>query len=217
MKYMFQSFIKKLSEEIKTELPGFSAHNLMAHLGRDVLAKYSSNDKIPKKSAVLILLFPDKSGHFVRTSFILRSVIERGSHGGQVAFPGGGMELTDADLGYTALRETEEEIGVKKDSISLIGMLTPVYIPVSNYMVHPYIGVVDSEPEFILDPQEVAGIITCSLNDLIHPENKTKITKYVKIVDCELEIPCYKIEGKVIWGATAMIISELEQLLLRVK
>jgi 8-oxo-dGTP pyrophosphatase MutT (NUDIX family) len=210
---MFASFVTQLSAAIEAGLPGRWAHKKMAHVGREIL------DKIPpptvKKSAVLILLYPYEG--LIKIVFIRRSATEKGNHAGQIAFPGGGMEPFDSHLSQTALRETEEEVGIAKNHISLIGSLTPIYIPISNYLTNPYVGVMHTPPIFLADKNEVDEVFTCSLNDLLHPDSKTTIRTYIKIVDKDLEIPCYKIEDKIIWGATAMMIAELEVIMERIK
>jgi hypothetical protein len=153
----------------------------------------------------------------IKTVLILRPDNEGGTHAGQIAFPGGRIDDADKDLAETALRETEEEIGVNRNSVSILGALTPLYIPVSNYMVHPYIGAVSSMPQFNLNPLEVKGLIEVSINDLVSEGNKKSVEKYLKVKGSAMQVPCYDINGQIIWGATAMIISEFVEIIRRIK
>lgn len=243
MNDMFEEFVKKLSHQFKRELPGFSAQNLMAPLGRkstiDYLSKglsvrwnadsvtlfgeeshrtHSENKNVvPKKSAVLILLFPDSADTLVKTVLILRPENEGGSHAGQISFPGGGYDESDGDLFQTALRETEEEIGVGRKSVSLIGALTPLYIPVSNYLVHPFVGACKEIPEFKIHLLEVKELLEVDAEDFFSERYKDTSHVYVKTRNTTMEVPCYKFGGKIIWGATAMIISEFSEIIKRTK
>lgn len=221
---MFEEFVKKISNELKRELPGFSAQNLMAPLDRNPTIKYLRKNHSPKKSAVLILFYPGwalqpPNSEFgtLKTVLILRPDNEGGSHAGQISFPGGGYDETDTDLSETALRETEEEIGVPRKSVSLLGALTPLYIPVSNYMVHPFVGTCKEIPEFKIHPLEVQELFESDIMELISEKNKGTILKHLKVINQEKEVPCYKVNGKIIWGATAMILSELSEIIKRIK
>ena len=133
-------------------------------------------------------------------------------HSGQVALPGGKVEEGDPDVEFTALREAEEEIGIDAGKVEVIGSLSELYIPVSNFLVSPIVGFLDHKPTFVPEQREVARIIPTTLNHLIQPEivKQTPISlgggKY-------LETPYFDIAGEVVWGATAMILSELIQVL----
>ncbi len=212
---MFNSFINSLSAELKKDLPGFSAQKTMAPLGRKPPAEYLKKDVNPKSSAVLILLYPKLVD--VCTVLIVRPEKEGSKHAGQIAFPGGGFEVLDKDLSETALRETEEEIGVNRNSISLLGSLTPLYIPVSNYMMHPFVGAVNSPPQFNLEPSEVDGIVEVGLYDFVSENSQSSIERFVNVRGTSMKVPCYEINGKIIWGATAMIIAEFSEIIRRIK
>src|ERR1051326_8062163 len=156
----FETFTKKLFLEISKDLPGFSAQQLMAPLGRKPPIEYLKENITPKNSAVLILIYPDENTFSPKLILIERADHEGRTHSGQIAFPGGRFEEnTDKDFMETALRETEEEIGIKRNLISIVGALTPLYIPVSNYMVHPFVGKAEIKPTFIIHDREVKGIL----------------------------------------------------------
>jgi len=202
-------FIERLKAQLKKELPGQEAQFTMAPVGREKFAEISKLDLNPKKSAVLILLY-----HFedvFHTVLIERSIYE-GVHSGQMAFPGGRHEDQDESLEHTALRETFEEIGIPISEIEIVGKLSDVYIIPSNYMVTPFIGILNGEPSFDLDSSEVQSAIKISLNDLRHENAKGK-KEIVQSNGLKIRTPCYEIEGFTIWGATAMMISELNAVL----
>src|SRR4051812_4242774 len=152
-------FIEQLKAKLNEPLPGQEAQFLMvpgktAQIKKKDLNPLKNN---PKKSAVLILLYPLQNG--ISTVLIERAIYA-GIHSGQIAFPGGKAEETDPDLKYTALRETYEEIGIPIESVEVLGNLTDVYINPSNYLVTPYIGYLSNSPHFVKNEREVQNIIT---------------------------------------------------------
>ncbi|MDO9551797.1 CoA pyrophosphatase [Rhodonellum sp.] len=200
--------IRKLEEALKKPLPGKMGQGTMAPKPIDA-RRFSLN--IPenhRKGAVLMLFYQDGEGCLV--PFIKRPTYE-GVHSGQIAFPGGKWELTDLNLGETALREAEEEIGVDRNKVELIGRLTDLYIPASNFMVSPFIGFTHEKPEFRPDPFEVERIITFPLSDLL--DQKIRKMGSVNIDSgLKLETPYFDIDQEMVWGATAMILGEFMQL-----
>ena len=212
----FEKFIKKLAREINQELPGFSAQRLMAPLGRKKVTDYINKKNLPKKSAILILIYPEENTYSPKTVLILRPDESR-THSNQISFPGGGFDEKDEELSMTALRETEEEIGVGRKSISLIGELTSIYIPVSNYIVYPFIGICNTKPIFSINATEVKDLIEIEIKELLNVKNKTTTLRHIKIRNENMEVPCYAVDGKIIWGATAMIISELVEIIRKIE
>jgi 8-oxo-dGTP pyrophosphatase MutT (NUDIX family) len=177
----------------------------MAPLKRARMSEMAMDKIDPRKSAVLILLFPFENK--IKTVLIERPVYE-GVHSGQVAFPGGKFEKDDVQLVNTALREAQEEIGINKDQVTILGNLTDLYIMPSNFLVTPFIGFMKSVPFFFPDPREVNKVITIDLELLsdisIRGEKTISHSNGYKI-----KTPYYSVEGLTVWGATAMIISEL--------
>ncbi|MEI7596846.1 MAG: CoA pyrophosphatase [Bacteroidota bacterium] len=166
----------------------------------------------PLSSAVLILLY-EKSGEIC---FCLIKRAEDGfAHSGQVSFPGGKVEKKDVDIIHTALREANEEVGVNLSLIKVIGQLTDLYIPPSNFIVTPILAYCNEVPNFTINKDEVQYIIECSLNTLLN-EEKLKITQ-MKYKDIEFVVPYFDVETEVVWGATAMILSELKDLIVEIK
>jgi 8-oxo-dGTP pyrophosphatase MutT (NUDIX family) len=160
-------------------------------------------------SAVLCLLFPvDDRLHLL----LMKRREDRTAHSGQVSFPGGRHEPEDPDLLTTALREAHEEVGIAPTDVIVIGALTPLYIPVSNFNVFPYIGYMPSRPAYVLSDNEVSYTIEISLDELLHPERKIITDVYSPATPQKIKnVHAYNLQdGTIIWGATAMIISELE-------
>lgn len=165
-----------------------------------------SSDEKPMDSAVMALFYPvDKSLHL---AFIKRNAYD-GPHSAQISFPGGARDEGDPTLQDTAIRETREELGINA-RMEMLGSLTPLYIPVSNFMVYPFVGCLHEAPEFHPDPSEVQYVVEASLEALLDPMNRDSETLYHH--DMPIEAPYYRVGKEKIWGATAMILSELLQL-----
>jgi 8-oxo-dGTP pyrophosphatase MutT (NUDIX family) len=198
-------FITNLQDSLQRPLPGRSAQYEMAHAVRRTPYEPPVN---ANKAGVLALFYPKQDDwHIV--------LIERGSgnpkdrHKGQISFPGGRYEEADGDLAMTALREAEEEVGADAKSVHLLGALTDLYIPVSNFMVYPYVGYTEERPKFVPQASEVHAILEVPYRQLQDPETVHQID--LKITDqiTLREVPYFNVEGKVIWGATAMMLNEL--------
>lgn len=206
---MFLHFIKQLKIRLDQPLPGEDAQYLMAPISRLKIKELSKKVFKPKKSAVLILIFPE--GEEIKTVFIERPVYD-GVHSGQVAFPGGKYDDTDESLEQTALREAFEEVGVNPEEVKVLGKLTDLYIQPSNFLVSPFIGYLKEKPNFIPDEREVEQIVVYNLFDLNNDDLKGE--KEVKLsLGIKLKAPYYAIEGLTVWGATAMMISELNEVI----
>jgi len=165
-----------------------------------------------KKAAVLILLYP--TGQSLYTVFIKRTKY-LGIHSGQISLPGGKSEKGDPDINTTALREAEEEIGINRNDVIILGRLSQLLIPVSNMLVFPVVGYIPYKPNFSMHPGEVAELIETSIEEFQRPE--VVQNKIEKILFTKAVVPFYNINGNHIWGATAMIISEFTELLKRIK
>lgn len=206
----FQYFLEFVPNLVEASLPAKEAHVKMAPFERiESLRNVNIENANPRMAAVMMLFYP-KNGvtHLV---LIVRNSYE-GVHSGQIAFPGGKYEMEDENFFKTALRETHEEVGVHPDRMEILKPFTPMYIPPSNFMVHPFLGICKDEICFVPDPSEVAKIIelplSVFLSDAIVIEAKLS-TSYAK----NINVPAFDIEGHVVWGATAMILSELKDVL----
>lgn len=206
----FQEFLQIVPKLIAAELPAIQSHLKMAPLERlnDLKNQFIDNYN-PRTAAVLMLCYPKNGAtHLV---LIVRNSYE-GVHSAQIAFPGGKYENEDIDFASTALRETYEEVGVDPHKVVLIRPFTQVYIPPSNFMVYPYLGICKEEITFIPDPSEVAGIIELPiatfLSDTIIIEKELQTSHANSI-----KVPAFEIENHIVWGATAMMLSELKDVL----
>ena len=198
--------IEKISEALTHQLPGRSAHLRMVPAGRSLSIPEGS--KNIKKSAVLMLLYLHEDQLYFCLTKRNHSLKH---HPGQISFPGGRCETNETNPLSTALRETEEEIGVKPIDVNILGKLSELYIPVSNFIIHPYIGWISKKPTFNINTYEVDELITLPLHSILDEENKK--TMPVETSIGSLNVPCYYINGKLIWGATSMMIAELEVIL----
>jgi 8-oxo-dGTP pyrophosphatase MutT (NUDIX family) len=204
--------ISQLNQHLKN-LPGQLAQERMA--GR-VVASPSTIPSNAKLSAVMILLFKkDLVWHYC----LIKRAENKGAHSGQFAFPGGSVDESDASLIHTAIRETKEEIGVPIKEEQIIGALTPLYIPVSNYLVHPFLAYCDAPSQYELQIEEVAFVKELELAHLLNPLNKTKTSIHLRdSPHTQIDLPAYKIsDTELILGATAMILAEFEVILSRTK
>jgi 8-oxo-dGTP pyrophosphatase MutT (NUDIX family) len=163
----------------------------------------------PKDSAVLALFYPDKAN---QTNFLLtQRASYNGTHSAQISFPGGKMEKSDTNLEKTALRETFEETGVTQNDIKIYREITKTYIPPSNFWVTPFMGFLEYTPKLVAS-HEVNEFIEVKLKDLLDDTNITRkylTTSYMKKID----VPCFKLNNYIVWGATAMILSEIKDLI----
>jgi len=207
----FDQFLKAISKIDNIELPAEASQFKMSPPFRLELVK-QQQDKIKhaKKSAVLALFYPDKD-YKTKLILILRNTYN-GVHSAQVGFPGGKLEDQDESLEFAALRETEEEIGVPIKDIEILKSLTQVYIPPSNFYVQPFIGVSRQIPSFIKDDTEVEELIEVPLIHFL--DDQSVITKIVSTsYNVDVEVPAYQLNNYVVWGATAMMLSEIKDLL----
>lgn len=199
------SFLDALDEP---NLPGVPAQNRMSPVkGSD---PYREVPDTYKEAGVLALIYPkDDILHMV---YIKRSSRDkRDKHAGQIGFPGGQKEEVDTTMQDTALRETYEEIGVKTEDIRILTPLTQLYVGASNFLVHPYLGYIDYRPEFIPQLSEVDDIIEVPLS-AFHQGIKKERDFQVRNMRLK-KVPYYDLDGHHLWGATAMITSEIVHLL----
>ncbi|MEM9546387.1 MAG: CoA pyrophosphatase [Bacteroidota bacterium] len=198
-----------IKEQLTLELPGPLAQTRMSPIENSI--KYRQPSENHKTACVMALLHPKQEELFV--TFIKRAASHpEDKHAGQISFPGGKYEEEDGSLIQCALRETEEEIGIATSDIEVIGELTSLYVFASDFMVYPFVGYLDYSPQYKPQIEEVAGIHEVPLRTLIDP--KFKVQRKVRLSEgFFLEAPGYDINGDFLWGATAMISSELEVLL----
>ena len=196
----FKNFILKVNDY---KLPG---HDYLLKISPHTRINHIKNKIIPvdpKTASVLILFYPDSKNN-TRLVLILRNKY-KGVHSNQISFPGGKVDKIDKSLKDTALRETQEEIGLNKDSISIVGELSSVYIPPSNFNVYPFIGYCDYTPKFVPDSKEVSLILSPKLDYIL---NMDIIESVVELNNSKQKVPSYLIDNHILWGATAIMIHE---------
>ncbi|MFN4026997.1 MAG: NUDIX hydrolase [Flavobacterium sp.] len=206
----FEEFLKYTPKIQNAELPATNAHAKMAPSNRmDLLKAIDFTKVVPKRAAVMMLFYPKASQ--THLALILRNSYN-GVHSSQIAFPGGKVEEDDTSLSHTALRETHEEIGIHPKHINLVRSFTEVYIPPSNFMVYPFMGYAVQELNFVLQQEEVAGLVEFPFADFMNDNiivNSVMKTSYAG----NIEVPGFQVNEHFVWGATAMMLSELKDTL----
>jgi len=207
----FDNFKKILPKIAKIPLPGVSSQLKMAPSMREQeLSDLKDRMKNARKSAVMALFYPNAEGD-TKFVLILRKTYS-GVHSNQVGFPGGKLESEDINYEAAALRETEEEVGVAIHNVEVIREITATYIPPSNFIVQPFIGVLQETPTFVPQPSEVESIIEVALSDFLSDSaiiQKELTTSYMK----KIEVPAFYLSKHVVWGATAMMLSEVKDII----
>jgi len=206
---MFFYFIEELKNKLQQPLPGEEAQFEMAHINRERFSQHLHDIDNYRASAVMVLLYPDDNNETV--ILLIERPVYDGHHSGQIAFPGGKAEPHETDLMETALREFFEETG-SSHTPEVIGKLSPVYIPVSKFMVQPYVAYLSQRPEFNPSKEEVQQLIEWSVKELLNP-NTVKETEVEASSGSRFSTPYFDVNNKVLWGATAMMLSELKWVL----
>lgn len=206
----FNQFLNLIPKITETPLFGAISHQKMAPFERKkLMVAFDFETNNHREAAILMLIYPKNDiAHLV----LIQRNEYPGVHSSQIAFPGGKVDPEDVNFQETALRETFEEIGIPSNKINIICSFTELYIPPSNFMVYPFLGFSTQNLIFNPDPKEVAAIIEWPLSELLNQQNKIvkmMATSYSK----NIEVPSYQINGHVVWGATAMILSELNDVL----
>ncbi|WP_223034131.1 NUDIX hydrolase [Hanstruepera marina] len=207
----FDQFLYAVSKIENIPLPAETSQFKMSPPFRLKLQEMQK-DKIKqaKRAGVMALFYPNFENQ-TSLVLILRKTY-KGVHSAQVGFPGGKLEKQDATIKDAALRETYEEVGVPVHSIEVLKELTQVYIPPSNFFVQPYVGVTPKTPMFTKQDDEVEAIIEVAINDLLDDANviTERVSTSYKV---DVDVPAFKLNNHVVWGATAMMLSEIKDLL----
>ena len=194
------------SRLLQHPLPGTDAHYKMAHAVRRV--DPNPDPSMVRDAAVLITLFEKSPGDWYLLFIRRTSTHEGDKHGGQIGFPGGKREVGDPDLMYTALRETEEEIAIDLSGIDVLGALSPLYITVSKFMVHPFLAYSWKVPQLSRQEMEVEEILEIPLSSFLDPSTRLSTRIRIRPGIILNEVPSFQINGHIIWGATAMMLNE---------
>tara|TARA_B110000285_G_scaffold132218_2_gene148419 strand:- start:1724 stop:2365 length:642 start_codon:yes stop_codon:yes gene_type:complete len=207
-------FLERLKKNIERGVPGVEAHKKLLPIKllkkREDSFTKRKEDGSYRDSAVSIILYPHLESIYC---ILIKRPEYEGKHSGQISFPGGKFEDSDLNFEYTARREAFEEVGFPIKEGELITALSQLYIPISNFLVHPFLFFTSKKPELIPDQREVEKTVEFDIFDLLKPENQS--TKDIQIEKSThlKNIPYFNIQGNVVWGATAMILSELKMIL----
>ena len=210
----FDTFLKSISKIEHIPLPGQASQVKMSPSYRIQLVEQQKEIiKDARKAGVMALFYPDLKQQ-TRLILILRKTYS-GVHSAQIGFPGGKLEMEDPTLEYAALRETFEEVGVPIESMTVLKAMTSVYIPPSNFMVYPFLGITLQTPQFLKQDDEVEDLIEVTLDDFLADANVGS-QMLMTSLEKEVEVPVFKLNGHTVWGATAMMLSEIKDLLKKV-
>ncbi|TKD57486.1 CoA pyrophosphatase [Flavobacterium sp. ASW18X] len=210
----FTDFREQVVKIKNLDLPADASHAKMEpEVRKKVRQMQQAKLKDARKAAVMALFYPNQEGQ-THLLLILRKTY-KGVHSNQIGFPGGKVEPTDANLLATALRETEEEVGVNPKDVQLIRPLSKIYIPPSNFLVQPYLGLYGKPKPFVKDAYEVEDLIEVTLVDFINDSNLIQ-EKMNTSYGSDIRVPAFKLNGYTVWGATAMMLSEIKDLLKQV-
>lgn len=200
------SLEKKIREGLTKVLPGSTAHQKLMKQRKPV--SDIKNIEKAKVSAVLVLIYPR---HNIPHIVLIKRHIYNGVHSGQIGLPGGKVEKEDANLIDTALREAHEELNIDSNKIEILGKLTPLYIPPSNFIVNPFVAIQKTSPVFVPDHYEVEKVIEISLDQFLNLDNL--IYTQIKSGNYNKKAWAFQIDNHFIWGATGMILKELTELI----
>ncbi len=195
---------ENIKKALSQTLPGSVSHEKMLPQNRKLRASDEEKKSI-KHSSVLLLLFIENNELNV---ILIKRPEHMKHHAGQIALPGGRIEKGETPL-ETALRETWEEIGIASDQIEILGSLSELYVQVSRFQIHPFVGWIDKRPQFIINKNEVEKTILFPVKLIMNPFDEVELNT----ISGPLKIPCVKFEDEIVWGATAMILSEFVDVL----
>jgi 8-oxo-dGTP pyrophosphatase MutT (NUDIX family) len=201
------ALLRTLESRLKNVLPGLQAQLKMTPHPRPGHQSYQGVCDTCIKAGVLLLLYPREGELYL---VLTKRTEELRHHQAQISLPGGRQDRGES-ITQTALREAQEELGIQPDAARIMGMLTPLYIPPSNYCIYPVVSSVPGRPDFSLSPKEVAEIIELPLSHLL--DEKNRVEEIWTIRGIKVSVPFYSFQEHKIWGATAMVLSEFLEVL----
>ena len=199
MKIEEEKLIDKLMDVLSKGLPGLKSQLIAAPPFR--ANSFTDKDVMEaRKASVVFIIYPNDNKW---EGVLIKRASYDGVHSKQIAMPGGEREPADVSDLYTAIRECEEEIGVRLKKAQIIGALSPLYIPPSSFYVRPYLAYLESKPQFNIDPKEVEEVLFISMKRLCS-ENL-----WAEFDMKGVQVPGFELDGNVVWGATAMMLAEI--------
>lgn len=200
----FSEFVDRIQQQLQQPLPGMAAQQKMASSLRKNHHWQFKDEQAARQAATLLLLYEKPDGIYTA---LMQRTKDGYAHGGQISFPGGRKDPNDVDHFATALRETEEEFGVPREAIQVLGKLTDLYVPASNNLIFPVVGCLHAEAVFFPNKAEVEQVIEVPLSYLQQPDivKQTVLRPYL---DLDLDVPYFDVYGHIVWGATAMLLGE---------
>ena len=205
-------FATELAKVLKEELPGNNAHAEMMPYLR-ISAQEARQTRNPRLSAVMLLLFEEAD----QLNILLIKRSENGGvHSGQIAFPGGKMEPQDQTLMETAIRETFEEVGIPPEKIELVGELSEVYIPPSNFLAKPFVGLLSAPPDILIQQTEVQHIVYFPLKNLLNETFRKRKPIFLPKFEVTIDSPYFEVDEHTVWGATALMLNEFRHICERI-
>lgn len=197
-----------IKNALRQPLPGLVSHKKMLPENRILKAAPADIYRL-KHSSVLLLLFAENDEI---TACLIKRPKHMKHHAGQIALPGGRVEHGETKL-ETALRETQEEIGISPEQVEILGSLSELYVEVSRFQIHPFVGWLTKKPDFLLNKNEVEKAILFPLKNFGNALGKVEL----ETMTGKLSVPCVYFDDEIIWGATAMILSEFYDVLQQIK
>lgn len=201
-----KAFVSDLALRLEASLPGEKIQKQMRAVPRARIHYERSKEKARPASVLILFFEKNHQIHFILTE----RTHNVDTHRGQISLPGGTREDGEP-LHETAVRETYEEIGIPKEMVTVIGRLTPLYVPVSGFIIHPWLGWMEEIPELNINPREVESAFSVPIRDLLD-DARVKAEKW-NLYGMELDVPFFQLHRFKVWGATAMILSELKEIL----
>ncbi len=203
-------FKTELKKRLAEKLPAEKAHAAVMSYKRKTAEEIIREKSDVRTSAVLCLIEKNEESWHI---YLMERMSYGGVHSGQISFAGGKTEKSDKSHEETALRETHEEFGVHPDEVEVLGELSTIYIPPSNFLVYPFVGIAKQKLSIIPSKDEVESVLKASPKELLAKDAILNSAVKMSGSQARLKVNHFTVGGHIVWGATAMILSELVYIL----